>query len=119
MQQQLQEVLLSSSPALTCIHDLKTGALLTSFKAASSSNGEISRDSTSASSTTSQSRSGSSSQYRKTVDTVTESDGQGGIVVSAVLGKAAITIWSFQRVSSKIVGFCIYHNDDVKANRVV
>ena len=93
-QSQLQEVLLSSSPALTCIHDLKTGALLTSFKAASTGGSEISSSSKDGNNASSS----SSSQFRKTVDVVEACDGQGGLVVSAVPGKAAITIWSFQRV---------------------
>lgn len=97
MSQSLQEVVLSASPALTAVHDLKTGALLTAFKAASGSSSggdQISRDSSNAGADSS-----SSSTYRKTVDVVQSCDGQGGLIVAAVPGKAAITIWSFQRVS--------------------
>lgn len=98
MRSPLSEVLLSSSSALTAIHDLRTGALLTSFKASSSSaaantsGDQISRDSAAATS------SSSASAYRKTVDVIEARDGQAGIIVAAVPGKAAITVWSFQRV---------------------
>jgi hypothetical protein len=106
----LQELILSSSSTLTCLHDLKTGSLLTSFKGASATSGsDFSNDPQASSSATYGSSSNGkgknrateeeqNSLFRKTTDSVETKDGMGGIVASVIAGKAAINVWSYQKV---------------------
>ena len=102
----LQELILSSSSSLTCLHDLRTGSLLTSFKASSSGagsqHGEISTlDGANGKGKGRVNANGtdrSTSVYRRTVDVLEGSDGQGGLVVAAVPGRGAISVWGFQKV---------------------
>lgn len=101
----LQELILSSSSAATCLHDIRTGALLTSFKSSTSTN---INDLSEYQSTTGKGKGKASSAadektssiYRKTTDYIEGKDGVGGLVISVVPGgKGALNVWSFQRVS--------------------
>ena len=108
----LQELILSSSSSLTCLHDLRTGSLLTSFKASSSGagsqHGEISTLDGANGNGKGKGRANaganangadrSTSVYRRTVDVLEGADGQGGLVVAAVPGRGAINVWGFQKV---------------------
>lgn len=118
----LQELILSSSSTLTCLHDAKTGSLLTSFKGTSSTGGSTDFSSShdiqaSSSSSTYGSNSNSikadvkgknraideekSSIFKKTTDCLETRNGMGGIVASVIAGKAAINVWSYQKVSMR------------------
>lgn len=103
----LQELVLSSSSLLTSLHDVKTGSLLTAFKSSSSSGGAGSESASAYASTSSSKGKGreesasasSASQWRRTADVVDARDGQGGMVIAALPGgKGALNVWSFQRV---------------------
>lgn len=110
----LQELILSSSSTLTCLHDLKTGSLQTSFKGTSSSGtSDFSTDPQASSSSTYGNNSNNnsnakgknraveeeqSSLFKKTTDCIETRDAVGGIVASVIAGKAAINIWSYQKV---------------------
>lgn len=111
----LQELILSSSSTLTCLHDLKTGSLQTSLKGTSSSGtSDFSTDPQASSSSTYGNNSSNnnsnakgknraveeeqSSLFMKTTDCIETRDAVGGIVASVIAGKAAINIWSYQKV---------------------
>jgi hypothetical protein len=112
----LQELILSSSSTLTCLHDVKTGSLLTSFKGTSASGtSDFSNDAQASSSSTYGGSNGSkadvkgksraveeeqSSLFKKTTNCTDTRDGMGGIVASVITGKAAINVWSFQKVGT-------------------
>lgn len=115
----LQELILSSSSTLTCLHDVKTGSLLTSFKGTSASGTSDFSNEPQASSSNTYGGSNSngradakgknravdeeqSSLFKKTTDCVETRDGMGGVVASVIAGKAAINIWSFQKVRSTL-----------------
>ncbi|KAK9894991.1 WD40 repeat-like protein [Cystobasidium minutum MCA 4210] len=107
----LQELILSSSSTLTCLHDLKTGSLQTSFKGTSSSGtSDFSNDPQASSSSTYGSSNNNnakgknraieeeqSSLFKKTTDCIETRDAVGGVVASVIAGKAAINIWSYQK----------------------
>ena len=103
----LQELILSASSGLTCLHDLRTGSLLTSFKSSSqgtsSDISNLSSDFKSKGRATEGNITGnekSSSIFRKTTDFVEGTEGTGGLVLGVVAGgKAALNVWSFQKVS--------------------
>lgn len=109
----LQELILSSSSTLTCLHDLKTGSLQTSFKGASTGgNSDFSNEPQASSSSTygnsnnnrqdakgkARAVDDETSLFRKTTDSVETRDAVGGIVASVIAGKAAINVWSYQKV---------------------
>lgn len=102
----LQELVLSSSATLTCMHDLRTGSLLTSFKSSTTnSDALLSSDikGKGRASDNSSSSSSSSSVFTSRTDYSESCFGVGGVIASIVPGgKAAVNIWSFQKVSEHL-----------------
>jgi hypothetical protein len=78
MAQQLQELVLSSSSALTALYSLTTGSNLLNFKAAAGRSG--------------------GAEEKPLTTFIPSKDGLGGVVLGCAGGKSAINVWGFQKV---------------------